>query len=235
MNFRAIIVILLLCSFGQEGFSQKRRISQKKIFASGEITLKSGEKFTCEIGFPLFNGANTHALNLKKSRDNVNVHIKLENGKLEKIDQNEIHMLKAWNASGKIQLKREETFRFNNDGERKSYGFNYWLDFKEGCDQIQGYIVVERYDLTKKGEFIALYKGKVAQYALQSQGEDHPTIIGNIVLEKPTATKAYNKERKKDLEKYFEMIKSENGKNFLKDKKRVTPIELSEFISSQCN
>ena len=213
-------------------YAQRKRLSTKKIYTSGEIHLKNGDSFNCEIGFPIFNAADAHLFNLKKSKDHKYVFIK-RNGKIEKIDPKEIEYLIATSNSQKIEIKYAEVFRYvPKTGEKKSYNFYYWLDFVEGCESIKAYNLVNGYDITNKGELIAIYLDKVAEYILLQEGGDH-TKVGLIdIKHNPEGKKQWNKERRQLLNKYFE--NNPDGMEFLNNKKSISPKELSQYIQSKC-
>ena len=228
MRFLFLIILIGLCT----PTNGQRRISTKQIYTEGEIKLRNGEIYSCEIGFPIYNGADAHAFNIKRSRDQIYIFTKV-NGEVKKVRHKDIAELKARSGDQEIVLRYEEVFRYPpRSDEKKSYGFQYWLDLKEGCDHIKGYHLVYRYDLTKKGELIALYQNKIAEYVLWTDGGDF-TIVGlDDIKHKPQGRKKWNKERKKKLERYLSEFNY--PASFLKDKKAITPAELTEYINSEC-
>lgn len=227
-RYGLLLIMLLSCT---NSFSQKKRLTTKKIYTKGQVLLKNGKIITGEIGFPIYNAADVHLLNIKKSEDQKYVFVKTE-GTVEKILQNEIDVIQAESNSRKILLKRTEVYRFTKVG-KKSYEFQYWLDFQEGCEKMQGYLIVNRYDLTNDGQFIALYLNNEAEYALISEGEEIPTIVGMTHRKKEEGTGLWNKERRQKLQEYFKNNKE--GMAFANSKKKITPLDLSNFINAQCN
>jgi len=107
------------------------------------------------------------------------------------------------------------------------------LQYRVGCDEIKGFILIKGFDINEEGELREWYYEMGNEYLLQIQDKYYPgkiyyfslgKIIGNLM----------DKKRKRTLNYFFTALKDEKGLTFTKTKDLFTEKEITEYVFKRC-
>lgn len=207
----------------------QRKYAIKNRYAKGSIQFANGEILDCEIAFPILNRSLSLGPTLR-SKNKIKVKDML--GKKQSIEIDEINTIVFEGDDGFYSMKVMHSLSLRRKGKIKQSRHKAWFIVDEGCEEIQGYIRADKFDLDKTGRPYAMYEGNLGQYLLQRKSEDLPTVIGPAISYRGISSNSWRKGRLAALTQY--MKGDEDVESFLEDKKGLTAEELVEYIIERC-
>lgn len=220
MNY-PFLLTLLLSFVLQLSFAEKN-------FVSGTLGLATGENLECEFILKIKNGKDG-LLN----KDHKRIKYRMPGDEeIQSMDFDDLDYILVNTAETKILLKSMHYYKPKVKKGFKKSKDKVWCQFRGGCDKIQGYLIIQEFEVDGEGQVWESYLEGMGAYLLMQEGEDAPTLVGYVFLRKVMTQKAFDKQRRKMLERYFEGDKE--GLAFTNGKKRITQKELKEYVMKSC-
>jgi len=201
----------------------------KNTYTKGSILFTNGDILDCEIAFPILNRSMSLGPTIR-SKNKVTVKDML--GKKQKIDIDEIDALVFEGTDGFYSMKVMHSFTMKRKGKVKQTKHKSWYIIDEGCDELQGYVRADKFDLDRKGHPYALHVDNLGQFLLQREGEEWPTVISTALTYRGINKKQFWKIRRNSFALY--MGEDKHAKEFLDGKKRITGEELTDYVIERC-
>lgn len=202
----------------------------QKNFVVGTLGLTNGEEIQCEFVLKIKNGRDGEVL------DKSHKFLKYKmpgSDDIQKIEHDELDFILVNTETTKILVRRLHYNRLRNKKPPVKSKDKMWVQFRGGCDEIQGYLLIQEFEVDRNGQIWETYIDGMGAYLLMRDGEDVPTQVGYVFLRKVMTQKGFDKQRKKMLDLYFKGDKK--GMEFISDKSHITQKELSEYIAENCD
>lgn len=199
----------------------------QKNFVSGTLGLANGETMECEFVLQIKNGKDGTF-----NKDHKRLKYRMPGDKeVQKIDFDDLDYIIVNTEETQILLRRMHYYTLKRKGAKKSKDKS-WCQYRGGCDDMQGYLLIQEFEVDSEGQIWESYLDGMGWYLLMREGEDAPTHVSYVFLRKVLTQKAFDKQRKRMLEKYF--VGDKDGMAFVKGKKRITQKDLKDYLEKRC-
>ncbi len=203
-------------------------IAGQKNFISGTLGLTDGSTLECEFILRIKNGKD----GIFNEDHKVLKYRMPGSDKVERLSFKELDYISVNTDKTKIFLVRTPYYEIRRKKAPKKTKDAVWCQFRGGCDDIKSFLVVQEFEVDKNGQVWENYLDGMGAYLLQRPDEDAPTFVGYVFLRKIITQRAFDKQRRKMLEKYF--LGDEHAEAFLEGKKRIKQKELKEYVMNRC-
>lgn len=153
-------------------------------------------------------------------------------GKRESIKNDEVEFMMLTRDDKSILLKRSYFKDYKLSRTAKVSKYKLWLSVQKNCENFVSYLLVAEFDINKKGKFLDVYLDGMGKYLVQRIGEEHPTTVGFVFLNKPVSFGTFDKSRAEMLDIYFG--KDSEYVSHFKGADKVTHDELLKFLEEYC-